>query len=86
MAAPPVEDRSAAAAGRLEAARYGRFGIDEELCIGCGLCRERAPENMDTLPGSSVAVVVRQPASSHEDAACRDAADYCPTGGILVEE
>ncbi|MEB2346243.1 MAG: ferredoxin [Deltaproteobacteria bacterium] len=86
MAQQPVDDRSAANADPHGHAAHGHFEIDEDLCIGCGLCRERAPDNMETGPGSSVARVVRQPANDHEEAACREAAEYCPTGGILVEE
>jgi ferredoxin len=65
---------------------YARFYVEEDLCIGCGLCRERAPENMDIPRGASAARVIRQPESAEEEAACRDAAEYCPTGGLLVEE
>jgi ferredoxin len=64
---------------------YARIHVDDELCIGCGLCRERAPDNMDVRRGSSIACVARQPANGDEEAACRDAAEYCPTGGLLVE-
>jgi ferredoxin len=64
---------------------YARFRVDDELCIGCGLCHERAPENLDVPRGASAACVVRQPASAEEEAACRDAAEYCPTGGLLIE-
>lgn len=69
-----------------EEAAHGRYHVDEDLCIGCGLCRERAPDNLDMVASGSVARVVQQPASDKEDAACREAAEYCPTGGILVEE
>jgi ferredoxin len=40
---------------------------------------------MDVPRGSSTACVARQPATGDEEAACRDAAEYCPTGGLLVE-
>lgn len=86
MAERPANDRNDANAHQGGHAAHGHFEIDEDLCIGCGLCRERAPENMDTEPGSSVARVVQQPRSNEEDAACREAAEYCPTGGILVEK
>lgn len=62
-----------------------RFRVDDELCIGCGLCRERAPDNMDLPRGASTACVARQPTSLEEEAACHDAAEYCPTGGLQVE-
>ncbi|MBM4335501.1 MAG: ferredoxin [Deltaproteobacteria bacterium] len=69
-----------------ESAVYARFHVEERLCIGCGLCRERAPDNLETPADTSVARVVRQPESPDEEAACHEAAEYCPTGGILVEE
>jgi ferredoxin len=31
--------------------------VDPERCIGCGLCRERAPENIDS-PRSDLTAVV----------------------------
>ncbi len=64
---------------------YARFRVDDELCIGCGLCHERAPDNLDVRRGASTACVRHQPASDEEEAACHDAAEYCPTGGLLVE-
>jgi ferredoxin len=86
MGAQAMKDQGAPV-GRLDAdGKFAHFEIDDELCIGCGLCRERAPENLDTPPGSPVATVVRQPVSPNEESACREAAEYCPTGGILVEE
>ncbi len=59
-----------------------KFSIDDELCIGCRLCEERAPENMEVPPGTSAAQVVKQPESEQEEEACLEAAEYCPTGGI----
>lgn len=86
MGANAVEHQGRLAEQSEGDAAYARFEIDDELCTACGLCRERAPGNMDTPPGSHTASVVRQPASSEEESACREAAEYCPTGGILVEE
>ena len=59
-----------------------RFSVDEDLCIGCGLCRERAPRNIEIPSGASVARVTRQPTSAAEETACMEAAEYCPTGGL----
>lgn len=60
-----------------------RFSVDDVLCIGCRLCEERAPENMEMARGSSAAVVRKQPESDEEEEACREAAEYCPTGGLI---
>jgi len=59
-----------------------RFGVDTDLCIGCGLCHERAPENIDVPEGSYHAVVTQQPRSADEEEALTEAASYCPTGGL----
>ncbi len=63
-----------------------RFSVDDVLCIGCRLCEERAPENMEMARGSSAAVVRKQPESDEEEEACREAAEYCPTGGLIPAE
>lgn len=59
-----------------------QFTVDESLCIGCGLCHERAPENVEMLPGAATARVTQQPRNDEEEQDCEEAADYCPTGGI----
>jgi ferredoxin len=59
-----------------------RFEVVEEDCIGCGLCSERAPENLEIPDGTSIALVFKQPASSAEEEACLEASDYCPMGGL----
>ncbi len=61
-----------------------RFEVQEDDCIGCGLCPERAPENMEMVDGQSVARVVAQPASPDEELACLEAAEYCPIGALSV--
>ena len=59
-----------------------RFTVDEDICIGCGLCHERAPENLDVPDGEYTARVVKQPVDPSEESACDEAAEYCPTGGL----
>ena len=57
------------------------FEIDEDLCIGCGLCRETAPDNIgETELGLSR--VVRQPRTSDEESRCQEASDCCPMGSL----
>ncbi len=63
-----------------------RVSIDSDNCIGCGLCHERAPENLELAPGEYSARVTRQPVGETETEACREAVDYCPTGGITASE
>lgn len=58
------------------------YTVDEEYCIACGLCHERAPENVEIDEDAMQARVTRQPNNARQAAACQEAADYCPTGGL----
>ena len=58
------------------------FEVVEEDCIGCGLCSERAPENLEIPDGTSTAQVFKQPETPTEEQACLEARDYCPMGGL----
>jgi ferredoxin len=60
------------------------FEVQEDECIGCALCPERAPENLEMVDGGAVARVIAQPASLDEELACLEAADYCPLGALSV--
>lgn len=65
-------------------AETNHYAIEDESCIACGLCHERAPRNIEMDEREMVARVVRQPAEPEEEEACREAADYCPTGGLAA--
>jgi ferredoxin len=58
------------------------FEVIEDDCIGCRLCSERAPENLEIPPGSAVARVFKQPETAAEEEACLEASEYCPMGGL----
>lgn len=58
------------------------YEVIEDDCIGCRLCVERAPENLEIPDGASVARVFHQPTNAEEEEACRDAAEYCPMGAL----
>ncbi len=59
--------------------------VDPDLCTGCGLCPDIAPDvfelNDDDIAVVTVATV---PADSEDD--CKEAADSCPVEAISVEE
>ncbi len=59
-----------------------QYAVDDDDCIACGLCHERAPENIEMDEEAMTAHVVRQPTNDEEEDACHEAADYCPTGGL----
>ena len=63
-----------------------RFTVEDDNCIACGLCQERAPDNIDLDDDGTVARVTRQPTSDDELEACQEAADFCPTGGLAIDE
>jgi ferredoxin len=57
--------------------------VDPELCIGCGLCPEICPEVFE-MPDDKAQVKV-DPVPPEAEAACRDAADQCPSSAIKIE-
>jgi len=59
-----------------------QFEVEDADCIGCGLCEERAPENIEIPTGDCIARVFRQPLDDAEEEACTEAAEYCPLGGL----
>ncbi len=59
-----------------------QFVVEEDACIACGLCHERAPGNIELDEAEMYARVVRQPTNDAEEAACKEASEYCPTGGL----
>lgn len=61
-----------------------RFEVVEDDCTGCGLCSERAPENLEIPAGFSIAEVFKQPETSAEEQACLEASEYCPAGALLA--
>jgi ferredoxin len=58
------------------------FEVVAEDCIGCGLCSERAPENLEIPTGALTARVFKQPETATEEEACLEASDFCPMGGL----
>ncbi len=59
-----------------------RFEVVESECIGCALCPERAPDNVQMVEGQSLARIVAQPSSREEELACIEASEYCPLGAL----
>lgn len=56
--------------------------VDQNICIGCGLCASMCPDIfVMNAEGKSE---VTNPAGDHE--AAREAAAACPVNAIIVEE
>jgi ferredoxin len=60
------------------------FEVIEDDCIGCALCIERAPENLEIVRDESIAHIIAQPSNDEEVLACMEAAEYCPMGALSV--
>ena len=56
--------------------------VDEETCIGCGLCETTCPE-VFSMEGD-VAVVKGDPVSAEVEDTCQEAADECPVQAITI--
>jgi ferredoxin len=59
--------------------------VDEDLCVACGLCEARVPENLAIDDEENSAHVIKQPVGEVENEGCIEAVDYCPTGGLKAE-
>lgn len=70
------------AEAELDEPTRARFVVEGGLCIGCGLCHERAPDNLEIDDAEMCARVIKQPTSKAEEEACTTASEYCPTGDL----
>ena len=64
-------------------ARTVKAYVDQDLCIGCGLCAETCPD-VFAMDGEK-AKVVADPVPSGAAEACKDAACACPVEAIRIE-
>jgi len=61
-----------------------KVSIDKDLCTGCGLCTETAPEVFELVDDLATVKVTTIKASWYD--AMREAADDCPTEAIIIVE
>ncbi len=59
--------------------------VNEDLCIGCGICEGTAPE-VFSLENGPIAEVIMDPVEAEFQDAARQAAEDCPEAAIEVEE
>ena len=59
--------------------------VDPDLCIGCGICPDVAPEVFE-MGTDDKAHVKLDPIPAEQEAVCRDARDQCPQAAIEIEE
>lgn len=61
-----------------------KIKIDQDKCIGCGLCATVAPETFEMDYVERKAKVIKQPKKINEN--IRTAVDNCPVSAISLEE
>jgi ferredoxin len=61
-----------------------RVTVDEETCIGCGLCSETCPEVFEMADDKAIVKVDKVPENAVKT--CREAAENCPVEAIQIEE
>lgn len=57
--------------------------VDAEVCIGCGLCAQTAPEVFEMKEDKAVVIVDVVPQEAEGN--CQKAADECPVTAITLE-
>ena len=62
-----------------------KVSVDQDLCIGCGVCEGISPE-LFSLENTPTAEVLLSPVPEALQDAARQAAEDCPEAAILVEQ
>lgn len=60
-----------------------KANVNEDTCIGCGLCADTCPE-VFVMENAIAKVKVPEVPPEHEDC-CREAADGCPVEAISLD-
>ena len=58
--------------------------IDEETCIGCGLCVDACPEVFEMADDVARVTVTDVPDAA--TSTCREAAESCPVEAIAIDD
>jgi len=60
--------------------------IDQDLCIGCGLCTSLAPKTFAMGDGGSKAIVLEVSEMPDSEERIRNAVESCPAHAITLSE
>ncbi len=61
-----------------------KANVDEQACVGCGLCCETCPEVFELKDG--VAIVKLTPVPKSQEKECKKATEDCPASAIRLED
>jgi ferredoxin len=62
-----------------------KIEIDEDLCIGDGICEEICPEVFE-LTDNGIAKVIEDDPDQSLEVKIEEAAEECPTDAIIIDE
>ena len=62
-----------------------RVRVDEDLCLGCGICEGLAPD-VFSLANEPFAEVLLDPVPEEFEDDVRQSAEECPEEAIIIEE
>jgi ferredoxin len=62
-----------------------RVIVDEDLCLGCGICEGLAPE-VFSMANEPFAEVLVDPVPAEYEEAVRQAVEECPEEAIIITE
>jgi len=60
--------------------------IDEELCIGAGVCEEICPEIFRVNKDTDKAEIIKEKLDEDDEECAAEAAENCPNQAIILEE
>tara|TARA_Y100000310_G_C20058785_1_gene523990 strand:+ start:349 stop:540 length:192 start_codon:yes stop_codon:yes gene_type:complete len=60
----------------------GKLKVDQESCIGCGLCTELCGEVFEMKDDGTKMQIKKQPVGNECEAEIKEAIDMCPVGAI----
>ena len=58
--------------------------VDENLCIGCGICEAVCPDVFELVDGIAKVKTTPVPATAEDE--CREAAEGCPVEAISLND
>ena len=58
--------------------------VDQDVCIGCGLCPQICPEVFKMIEDINKAVAYTDPVPDAAKDTCQEAADSCPVAAITI--